>query len=259
MERVPGSVSQDDFARLKSELLTCEAEVRVRKAEVAEPELLLRQARRRLAALEAASEEKKDASPAPRLRQLNEMEKKIDELRKEIDVLRKELRPTGAGKGGDDNGLRGRIQANSTRRQDRILRWTMHFDSSNGNEYLRQLQGLGVVLGIPQDGEGVRYSIIRDLNSRPLIDVGEDVSKIQRVFWLDDGPESVAKLARALGMSTPPKHFLIIMPEELESRLLEQEQKFRGKKEPDIVATKFDVLKFGDTYVPVVVQQSYKD
>jgi beta-lactamase regulating signal transducer with metallopeptidase domain len=94
-KRVPGSVSQDDFDQLQHELRTCEAEIRIRRAELSEPQVLLQQARRRLAALEGPSQEKKDAAPSG-IRQLNEMEKKVDELRKEIESLRKELRPQGS-------------------------------------------------------------------------------------------------------------------------------------------------------------------
>jgi bla regulator protein BlaR1 len=89
------TVSDEDVTKARVELMEAEAEAAVRQAELGEPEVLLKQARRRLGALEASPEEKKDAKPAD-LRQLNEVEKKVDDLRREIESLRKELRPQGS-------------------------------------------------------------------------------------------------------------------------------------------------------------------
>jgi hypothetical protein len=65
-------------------------EVAIRSAELREPEVRLRQARRRLAALEGAATtgEKKDTKP-DESRRLNDVQKKLDELRQEIEALRR--------------------------------------------------------------------------------------------------------------------------------------------------------------------------
>jgi beta-lactamase regulating signal transducer with metallopeptidase domain len=95
VKRVPGSVSQSDLASAKNELLASEAEVTVRRAEMEEPKVRLAHARRRLAALESAAENKKEAVPVDHQR-LDAMENKVKELRREIESLRKGLGPQGS-------------------------------------------------------------------------------------------------------------------------------------------------------------------
>jgi bla regulator protein blaR1 len=94
--------AEEDVAKARSEERQAIAEVQIRQAELGEPEVLLKQARRRLAALEAPAAEKKGAEPPPKYRrgverqQLEDMEKKVEELRKEIESLRKQSGPQGA-------------------------------------------------------------------------------------------------------------------------------------------------------------------
>jgi len=53
----------------------------------------------------------------------------------------------------------------------------------------------------------------------------------------------------------PPSRFLVFFPGEFEEKLLRLEQGYRGKKENEIIETKFDIRRHGDTYEPVVIQQ----
>jgi hypothetical protein len=86
-----GAVDQRTVMEARTALAELEAQVRVKEAELLEPEVRLKQARRRLAGLE------KQAAPAPARtdpgQRLQALEKKLDALRQEVEALRRELRP----------------------------------------------------------------------------------------------------------------------------------------------------------------------
>jgi hypothetical protein len=137
-------------------------------------------------------------------------------------------------------------------RQKRQLRWVMMFDTANGNDYARQLSALGAILGVPGEGG---YGIVRDLNSRPAVPKAEDLTKIRRIFWIDSQPASVRPLVTALGLKPPPDHIVAFFPEKLEGELLRKELKFKGRKEHEILETRFRVIRRGNTFEPMVVDQ----
>ncbi len=139
-----------------------------------------------------------------------------------------------------------------TDKQKRVLRWTMMFDTINGDDYRRQLSALGAILGVPgPDG----YIIIRDLNRKPATGKIEDLKEIKRIFWIDNRPESIQPLAAALGLSTVPDHVVAFFPEKLEAELLRKELRFKGLKEHEIIETRFRVVRSGTTFEPRVVDQ----
>jgi hypothetical protein len=152
----------------------------------------------------------------------------------------------GVGKASGDGKERGTI------RQKRVLRWTLVFSTVNGEDYRRQLKALGAILAIP-DGAG-GYLVLRELerNAQPQ---REDLDKIQRIFWVDDRPESVTGLAQALGLRDIPAHVVAFFPESLEAELLDKELRFRNMKEENIKETRFKVVKSGARYVPMVESQ----
>jgi hypothetical protein len=172
----------------------------------------------------------------------------------------------GAGTGGGEGSGTGKAEGSGigdkngklSSREKRMLRWTMQFDTRSGQDYLRQLRGLGAILAIPKDRSGKDFWIIRDLGSRPPPLLDEDVSTIQRIFWIDDKPHSVASIMRALGLNLTPDRFVAFMPEELEQKLFDLELRYRGLKEDDIEETIFQVRLLRDKYVPFVVRQSEK-
>jgi hypothetical protein len=134
-------------------------------------------------------------------------------------------------------------------REKQMLRWTLNFRTENGEDYLRQLldvkPGGGAILAVPKDKEGT-YEVIRDLNARPAVGQVEDVMKLNRIFWIDDKPESVAVLARTLGI-VRPQYFVALFPYELEEELkrLEKQAAFRKyggrRRVEDIQETKFSI------------------
>jgi hypothetical protein len=191
-----------------------------------------------------------------------------EEMRKK---LREGLTQAPKGKGGPGSGGgegkgtgpgtgdgRGAGSSTLSQREKRMLRWTMQFDTRSGQDYLRQLRGLGAILAIPKDRSGGDYWIIRDLAAHPPQLLDEDVRQIQRIFWIDDKPPSVASVMRALGLNLNPDRFVAFMPQELEEKLFEMELRFRGLREDDIEETIFQVRVTGGRYFPVVVSQREK-
>jgi hypothetical protein len=173
----------------------------------------------------------------------------------------------GAGKGGglgkgDGPGVGDAAGPGNQRiekRQKRQLRWTMQFSTQNGQDYLRQLHSLGAILAIP--GPEGKYVVIRNLLRRPPELLDEDVAALNRIYWVDDRPESVASLTRALSLSLQPNHFAAFFPESLEKELLDKELEYlrrrhRNRSEDDIKETRFQVLPRGGGYSPVVVSQT---
>ncbi len=162
----------------------------------------------------------------------------------------------GPGPAGNGPGPAGRPR---TKQDERMLRWTLKFDTSSGEDYVRQLRGLGAILAIPvQGGERPEYKIVRDLSQRPAKLLDEDLSKIHRIYWIDDKPQSVREVMNTLGLKLQPRHFVAFMPEELEQKLLRLEKAHAGREEDQIYETKFRVVKRGGRFEPEVVEQTPK-
>jgi formylglycine-generating enzyme required for sulfatase activity len=141
-------------------------------------------------------------------------------------------------------------------REKRMLRWSLQFDTRSGQEYLQQLRGLGAILAIPKTTKNsTDYWVIRDLSGRPPQLLDEDLSKMQRIFWIDNKPQSVASVMHALGLTMEPERFVAFMPQEIEEELLKLEHNFQGIEEDDIHETVFRIRREGDKYVPFVVSQ----
>jgi hypothetical protein len=168
---------------------------------------------------------------------------------------------TGTGKGRGEGG--GKL----SQREKRMLRWSMLFNTNSAPDYLSQLQGLGAILAIPirEDASGIEYRIVRDLSARPAKLLQEDLTQIQRIYWIDDKPQSVRDVMVVLQapLPRPPSHFVAFMPEELEANLLKLEiayfeKKHKGRGEDDILSTKFRIHRTPRGYVPEVIGQKVK-
>jgi hypothetical protein len=143
-------------------------------------------------------------------------------------------------------------------RVQRMLRWTMQFDTHSGKDYLAQLRGLGAILAIPKERGGNQFWVIRDLSTPKPKLLDEDVRALQRIFWTDNKPESVASVMRALGLDQNPDRFVAFMPQELEEKLFDMELRFRGLREDEIAETVFQVRVVNGKYTPYVVSQKEK-
>jgi hypothetical protein len=184
------------------------------------------------------------------------------------DARKKIFNLTGPGKGqggsgsggGKDTGkdigegkFSGAGKSTFNQRQKRVLRWVMKFNTLNGNDYRKQLQGLGAILAFPQPEGG--YRVYRNLNL-PVKGEIEDLSTINRIFWVDEKPESIASLSQAMRLDPPDGPIIAFFPLELEAKLLQLELGYRGKKEEDINETTFKIeSRGGGSYVPRVVDQ----
>lgn len=139
------------------------------------------------------------------------------------------------------------------RRVKRSQRWVMLFNTLTGEDYLSQLAGLGAILAVPESGGG--YRVFRDLQHRPPVGRVEDVARIDRIFWIDDTPPSVASLAQALALDPLPRAVAAFFPVELEKELARLEHAYAGRGEEEIHETRFQIVHSGGRYVPVVVSQ----
>lgn len=141
--------------------------------------------------------------------------------------------------------------AGSDLRKKRVLRWTMMFDTRDGYDYVRQLAALGAILGVPQpDGS---YVILRNLLQKPAQGMVEDLTKINRIFWVDDRADSLRMLAQALGLERVPDHVVAFFPKEFEAELTRKEFQYHRKPEHLIQETRFRVIRRGAGWEAVVI------
>jgi len=156
---------------------------------------------------------------------------------------------TGSGTGDNKNGKK------LSERQKRMLRWTMFFNTRDGNDYASQLDSLGAILAVPTNADSTEFLVIRDLKARPAQGKVEDPAALQRIYWIDDKPESVANLTRALEIKTKPKLIIAFFPTELETKLAQLESDYAGRKGDDIAETQFKVIRSTGGYEVKVEQQ----
>jgi hypothetical protein len=145
-------------------------------------------------------------------------------------------------------------------RQKRVQRWSMTFNTQDGAHYLRQLKGIkpgtGAILAIPVGNR--KYEVLRDLSQHPAKGKVEDLADIKSLFWVDEQPESVANLARALGIKAPP-YIVAFFPPELEEEVARQERRKAGSANvDDIEETKIDVVRSPAGFRPVVMSIKLK-
>jgi hypothetical protein len=146
-----------------------------------------------------------------------------------------------------------------TQREKRMLRWSLLFNTRTGEDYLRQLRGLGAVLAVPvKEGPPAEYMLVRDLSRRPAQLLDENLSQINRISWEDRDPRSVQEIMSALGLRLRPSHFRAFMPEKLEQKLFELERDYRGLAEDQIEETKFRMIERNGRFEPQVIEQTPK-
>ena len=131
----------------------------------------------------------------------------------------------------------------------------MRFNTLNGNDYRRQLAGLGAILAFPRPDGG--YVVYRDINQRPVKGEVEDIASIKRIFWVDEKKDSIRSLAEAMDVPVPDGPIVAFFPEKLEAELLKKELTYRNKKEEDIKETHFRIRSSGGAYIPEVADQYY--
>jgi hypothetical protein len=138
----------------------------------------------------------------------------------------------------------------------RMLRWTMAFNTRDGKDYAKQLQSLGAIVAIELPDEPAKVTVYRDLTSPAKGEV-EEIKSIKNIWWIDDKPESVSALCGALKIKPEPKRLIAFLPAELEQKLLKLELEYaKGKTEDEIQETVFELKNRGEgRYEPVVIRQ----
>jgi hypothetical protein len=141
--------------------------------------------------------------------------------------------PDGLGKGvkGPGPGA-GPAAAMNQQRINRRGRWQLDFRVANAEDHLRQLSALGAILAFPAGGG--KFFIVRDLMGRPPRGKIEDVSKINRIWFIDYQPATAREIARVLHSPLAEPYFVAFFPNELENHMGEMEQKFRGLPEKEL-------------------------
>jgi hypothetical protein len=172
---------------------------------------------------------------------------------------------TGKGKGngpgigdGDGPGRGGNLNV----RQKRVLRWQIDFRVRDVQDHLRQFASLGAILAVPDPRGG--YRVFRDLDRRPYAGSIEDLSKINRIWFIDtlkEHPVSVGELSRELGIRPPAPHIVAFFPQKLEEQMKRDEEQYRGKKEDEISVQEKIVFQVrpgpGGNYEVVVSPNQY--
>ncbi len=135
-------------------------------------------------------------------------------------------------------------------RADRIRRWQVNFTVTGPEDHLKQLAGLGAIVALP-DAAG-RYHVYRDLARRPPVGNVEDISKINRIWFIDSNAETATAIARALGMQGSPTRLIAFFPQALEDKMaaLENRLPSGGKATPRL----FRVVRRADAYSVVLAE-----
>jgi hypothetical protein len=162
---------------------------------------------------------------------------------------------TGAGPG--EGAGRGEGKLNLSKREKRMLRWRIIFNTRTGEEYMRQLRGLEAILAIPvKEGQPPEYKIVRDLTKRPAQLLDEDLSQIKRIYWIGDDPRNVQEVMNVLQLRLRPSHFVVFLPLKLEDELFKLERAYKGLEEDQIYETRFRIVESGGTFRPEVIEQT---
>jgi hypothetical protein len=161
----------------------------------------------------------------------------------------------GPSRTGAPDGLGGKGGKLSSRIK-RVSRWQIDFRVRDVEDHLHQFDALGVILAVPEPRGG--YRVFRDLKHRPIMGKVEDISKMNRIWFIDtlqEHPESVSELARALGMGSAP-YIVAFFPQKLEEQMARDEQRFRGGIAEDKIRDKiiFQVRPAAGGYEVVVAE-----
>jgi hypothetical protein len=231
---------------------------------------------------EAPKTDLKDVTPDPldmpelkgpdSARIINESQRAVSDLKAVGEDVRKQLfrglakggeRSKGKGGPGTGGGLGsgegtgtgpGRGDGSLSTRERRALRWQLNFRVHSPEDHLQQFQALGAILAVQKPGGGFW---VFDLNKgwhhpREV----NDLSKINRIFWIDREPHAIAGISRVLNVPPPP-YLIAFFPEPLENKMKVMEEKYRGRPEDEINEhLMFDVVPRGGGYDVVIGGQS---
>jgi hypothetical protein len=144
-------------------------------------------------------------------------------------------------------------------RGERMLRWIMVFNTTNGSDYLSQLMDLNARLAFPDPNKPGKFLVISNLGVKPITTMELDLSSVSDIFWVDDKAQSVTNLSRAMGLQIKTEAFVVLMPISVEEKLQKLEKaSLQGAKEDDIQETRFTISKNAGKYEPAKADIIFK-
>lgn len=165
---------------------------------------------------------------------------------------------TGGGSGGGSGPGRG--MGHGKGRPGRPQRWTWQFDKGNTLDlYARQLDALGIELGVVMEGDKVIYlsGFSAGIPKKREASRAEE----KRYFFVWQGGElkqADLEFFRRARVSTEGGRIFVFIPRELEAKMIELEKAFQNKTIADIKKTTFKILPEGNSYTFKVVSQMLK-
>lgn len=149
-------------------------------------------------------------------------------------------------------GTAGSGGSGGTGRAGRAARWVLTFNTSNPQDYLRQLGGLGADVAFP--AEGGKYKYFTNLAGTPTSSL-RDLDKENRIYWMDE--RSFYEVARVLGVQADV--MIAFLPGPLEDKMSKLEMaraRERGvTREEDIIQTVFEYVNRGGGDIIIVDQK----
>ena len=144
-------------------------------------------------------------------------------------------------------------------RGERMLRWIMVFNTTNGSDYLSQLMDLNARLAFPDPNKPGKFLVISNLGAKPITTMELDLSSVSDIFWVDDKAQSVSNLSRAMALQIKTEAFVVLMPISVEEKLQKLEKaSLQGAKEDDIQETRFTISKTAGKYEPAKADIIFK-
>jgi hypothetical protein len=193
-----------------------------------------------------------DLPTAKRLAEIN------DDLRKKLFEGMNGNKGKGPGDGMGESGVPGAgasDKGDATSSSNRAVRWELIFDTTSGEDYVRQLAAMKATLVIPQPADWQSNRVYRNLTVGNAAGEDFDIKQLPGLFFIDDMADSAARVARALGLNFSPPKFIAFFPKDVEEDLATKERAYRGRKESEIFSTKFRILMKDGKPTPIVIDQ----
>lgn len=162
--------------------------------------------------------------------------------------------------GGDPSGGKGPGGFGASSTYARALRWVLKFDTTNGQDYVNQMSGIGGVVMVPVPPDGKSLLLFKDpKNPQPTTATDADIETYTKLIqFAEANPDSVKAVGVALKLSFVPRSFFAYFPRELEEKLSALEKNYQNKPAEQIRKTVFKVIMRGGKYDFVVTDQQLR-
>jgi hypothetical protein len=142
----------------------------------------------------------------------------------------------------------------------RALRWVLKFETSNGQDYVNQMSGIGGVIMVPVPPDGKTMVLFTDpKNPQPKTATDADIEKYTKLIqFAEANQDNVKAVGVALKLTFVPRSFFAYFPRELEEKLSSLEKNYQNKPAEQIRKTVFKVIMRGGKYDFVVTDQQLR-